>query len=247
MCLSRRVLLAAPAILSLAATRPATASDAPVEPRMRLANPAPDRLAVALTLDACPGGFDERIATGLVESGIAATIFVTNSWLKRNRAALAFLLAHPDLFGIENHGDQHLAPILGHGSVFGVAAAGDLAAVQREVTDGAGAIAAATGTAPRWYRGAAGYYTPSAMPAIQQLGFGIAAYSLNSDMGASLPADGVANRIAGAANGDVIVAHFNQPDRSSGLGVIAGARKLQSRGASFLRLDRLAATEVTYV
>jgi peptidoglycan/xylan/chitin deacetylase (PgdA/CDA1 family) len=95
MCLSRRVLLAAPAILSLAATRPATASDAPVEPRMRLANPAPDRLAVALTLDACPGGFDERIATGLVESGIAATIFVTNSWLKRNRAALAFLMAHP--------------------------------------------------------------------------------------------------------------------------------------------------------
>jgi peptidoglycan/xylan/chitin deacetylase (PgdA/CDA1 family) len=246
MCLSRRVLLAAPAILSLAAAHPAAASDAPVELRMRLANPLPDRLAVALTLDACPGGFDERIATALVESGITATIFVTNFWLKRNPPALAFLLAHPDLFGIENHGDRHLAPVLGHGSVFGVPAAGDLAAVQREVSEGESGIVAATGTAPRWYRGAAGYYTPSAMPVIEQLGFGIAGYSLNADMGASLPAESVANRIAGAANGDVIVAHFNQPERPSGLGVIAGVRKLQSRGASFLRLDRLAATEVTY-
>ena len=246
MCLSRRVLLAAPALLPLAAARPVAASEAPVELRMRLANPPPGGLAVALTLDACPGGFDERIAMALVESGIAATIFVTNVWLKRNPPALAFLLARPDLFGIENHGDRHLAPVLGHGSIFGIPAAADLAAVQREVTDGAAGIVAAAGSSPRWYRGAAGYYTPSAMPAIQQLGFGIAGYSLNADFGASLPAEGVASRIAGAANGDVIVAHFNQPYRSSGLGVIAGVRKLQSRGASFLRLDRLAATDVIY-
>jgi len=47
-----------------------TARDVPVEPRMRLPDVSPGRLVVALTLDACPGAFYERIATALVESGI---------------------------------------------------------------------------------------------------------------------------------------------------------------------------------
>jgi peptidoglycan/xylan/chitin deacetylase (PgdA/CDA1 family) len=213
---------------------------------MRLADPPPGGLAVALTLDACPGSFDQRIASALVESGIPATILVTDAWMTRNPAALAFLLAHPDLFGLENHGARHIPPILGGGTFFGIPVAGDLAAVQREVTEGASGILAATGIAPRWYRAAAGFYTPSVMPAIQQLGFGIAGYSLNADIGASLPAESVARRIANAASGDVIVAHINQPYRPSGLGVIAGVKMLQARGANFLRLDRLGVNDVTY-
>src|SRR5271166_225167 len=90
LCLSRRTLLAAAAILPLAPACAATASDAPVEPRMRLADPTSDRLVVALTLDACPGDFDARIATALVESGIPATIFATGLWLRRNQPAWRF-------------------------------------------------------------------------------------------------------------------------------------------------------------
>jgi hypothetical protein len=85
------------------------------------------------------------------------------------------------------------------------------------------------------------------MLAIQDLGFGIAGYSLNADVGASLPARNVADRIVNATNGEVIVAHINQPDRPSGLGVVAGIRELQRRGASFLRLDQLATTDFAYV
>lgn len=217
-----------------------------MEPRMRLADPPPDRLAVALTLDACPGDFDERIATALVESGIPATIFVTDLWLIRNPAGLAFLLAHRDLFGIENHGELHVPPILGHGRIYGIPVAGDLVTVRREVTLGAAAINIATGAAPRWYRAAAGYYSPSAMPAIQQLGFGIAGYSLNADAGASLPARSVAARIARATNGEIIVAHVNQPYRPSGPGVVAGVRELKRRGVSFRRLDQLTAADIAY-
>lgn len=213
---------------------------------MRLADPPPDRLAVALTLDACPGDFDERIATALVESGIPATIFVTDLWLIRNPAGLAFLLAHRDLFGIENHGELHVPPILGHGRIYGIPVAGDLVTVRREVTLGAAAINIATGAAPRWYRAAAGYYSPSAMPAIQQLGFGIAGYSLNADAGASLPARSVAARIARATNGEIIVAHVNQPYRPSGPGVVAGVRELKRRGVSFRRLDQLTAADIAY-
>jgi peptidoglycan/xylan/chitin deacetylase (PgdA/CDA1 family) len=82
-----------------------TARGPPVEPRMRLPDASPGRLVVALTLDACPGGFDERIATALVEGGIKATIFVTGLWLRENPVGLAFLLAHRDLFVLENHGE----------------------------------------------------------------------------------------------------------------------------------------------
>ena len=246
-CLSRRTVLAAAAVLPIAPACAATTGDEPFEPRVRLKNPPSDRMAIALTLDACPGAFDGRIATALVESDICATIFVTGLWLHRNPAGLAFLLAHGDLFGIENHGELHVPPVLGHRTIFGIPVAGDLGAVQREVVGGAASVSSVTGTASRWYRAATGYYSPAAMSAIEQLGFGIAGYSLNADMGASLPARNVADRIVNATNGEVIVAHINQPERPSGQGLIAGIRELQRRGASFLRLDQLATTDFAYL
>jgi peptidoglycan/xylan/chitin deacetylase (PgdA/CDA1 family) len=246
LCLSRRTLLAAPAVLPWTRSRPMTARDLPVEVRMRLGDASPGRLIIALTLDACPGAFDDRIATALVESGIKATIFVTGLWLRENPVGLTYLLAHRDLFAIENHGQLHIPPVLGHRRIYGSPAAGDLATVRREVTEGAASIHAATGTAPRWYRGATGYYSRSAMPAIQQLGFGIAGYSLNADMGASLSAHSVAGRFAKATNGEVIVAHINQPYRPSGAGVVIGVRALQRCGASFLRLDQLTSADLAH-
>ena len=224
-----------------------TARDVPVEPRMRLGDASPGRLMVALTLDACPGAFDGRIATALVENGIKATIFVTGLWLRENPVGLAFLLAHRDLFAIENHGELHIPPILGHRRIYGIPAAGDLATVRREVTEGAASVSTATGAVPRWYRAAGGYYSRSAMAAVQQLGFRIAGYSLSADEGASLPAHSVSERIIKATNGEVIVAHINQPSRTSGPGVVAGVRELQRRGASFLRLDQLAVPELALV
>ena len=241
LCLSRRAALAAAISLPFAAH--ATPTDL-VEPMRRLAHPPAGRLAVALTLDACPGAFDERLAAALIESRIPATIFVTGLWMRRNPAGLALLKAHPDLFGIENHGERHIPPVLGEGSVYGIAVAGDLATIEREVGNGADAVSAATGSRPRWYRAATGLYSPAAIPLIQQIGFGIAGYSLNGDVGASLPASSVAARIAGAGNGDVIVAHINQPHRPSGQGVADGVRSLQARGAVFLRLDRLDAADL---
>ena len=245
LCLSRRTLLAA-AILAPRALNAATLpGDRVVEPLMRVASPPKDRVAVALTFDACPGGFDQRIAGALAESRIPATIFVTGLWLRRNPAGLAFLLAHRDLFCIENHGDRHIPPILGQGRIYGIPVAGDLATVQRDVTDGAASITTATGLTPRWFRGATARYSPAALPAIQQLGFGIAGYSLNADMGASLPAQAVTERMARATHGDVLIAHINQPNRPSGQGVVDGLAALQRRGVAFLRLDELGPAGLT--
>jgi peptidoglycan/xylan/chitin deacetylase (PgdA/CDA1 family) len=243
-CLSRRGFLAAAACLPPAAASATAARDVPVEPRMRLRGGLPDRLPVALTLDACSGGFDQRIVAVLVELAIPATIFATDIWLRHNPAGLGFLLDHPALFGIENHGEAHIPAVLGQHRLFGIAVAGDLAAVRREVLQGAASINDAVGATPRWYRGATGHYSPAAMTEIEHLGFRIAGYSLNADAGASLAAAAVAARIGAASRGEIIIAHVNQPRRASGAGVAAGIRALHHRGASFLRLDRLGPADV---
>ena len=205
-----------------------------IEPGLRL--PAGDAPRVALTLDCCPGGFDARIAQALVELGVTATMFVTGLWLARNREGVAFLRAHPEIFAIENHGARHVPPVLGDTPIFGIRPAGDLASIRREVEGGGQAILAAAGVRTGWYRAATGFYSPAAIAPIEALGYRIAGYSMNGDLGASLPADKVAARIAAARDGDVIVAHANQPLRASGAGVVEGVRRLRARGMAFVRL-----------
>lgn len=217
-----------------------------IEPSMRLKTRPSTGEKVALTLDACPGGFDARIATALVEIDVPATVFLTGAWIRRHPEGVAFLRAHRDLFGIENHGDRHIPPVLGARRIFGIQGAGDLATIKREVLDGAADVERLTGAPPRWYRAATGFYSPAALEAIEGWGFMIAGYCLNADAGASLPAQAVARRIAAAEDGDVIVAHVNQPKRSSGSGVIEGVRALRERGVQFVRLDRLGAADVSY-
>jgi peptidoglycan/xylan/chitin deacetylase (PgdA/CDA1 family) len=207
-----------------------------LEPSLRLP-PSPPPGHVAVTLDACPGHFDPRIATVLAAHRIPATIFVTAIWMRWNPKGLAYFLAHPDIFTLENHGAKHLPPVLGSKTVYGLPVAGSLDAIRTEVLDGATAIQAATGKRPTWYRGAAGLYSPEAIPYIEALGFKIAGYSLNSDQGASLPAGTVAKRIAAARDGDVIEGHINQPLRPSGAGIAAGLAVLQAQGMGFAKLS----------
>ena len=235
-----------PTMPAHAATNRAADPDAPVEPRIRLADVPPDKRVIALTFDCCPGAFDTRIATVLITEHIPATIFITWLWMRRNPDGLALLLAHPELFAIENHGELHIPPVLGNRTIFGIRVAGDLPAIRHEIDAGARAIQTATGRSPRWYRAATGFYTPSVIPQIEKSGSAIGGYSLSADLGASLPAARVAARMAGASSGDVIVAHLNQPLRPSGLGVVAGLRALQRQGTVFLRLDQTRTTPPTY-
>lgn len=213
-----------------------------VEPRMRLAQPE----GIALTLDCCGGGFDDRIAGLLVEARIPATLFVTALWLRRNGAAMDRLRQHPDLFGFGNHGGRHLAAVLGGGRVFGQPGVGDLAGLRQEMAEGAAAIEQAGGGAPRWFRGATARYSRDALPAIRDAGFAIAGYSLNADGGASLPAATVAARVGRAVPGDVILGHLNHPERPAGAGIAAGIAALHRRGARFIRLDQRGPAEVAY-
>lgn len=223
----------APALaIALAATGAAFAGD--VEPRLTLPG---GETAVALTFDACSGDVDRRILDELIADRVPATIFVTHRWLRRNAATVAVLSANADLFEIENHGDQHVPAITDRPTLFGLATAGSLAAVAAEVKGGADAVTAAFGVAPGWYRDAGARYSRDAIELIGTMGYRIAGYSLNADVGASLPAEAVRKRVAAARPGDVVIAHINHPERPSGEGVAEGIRMLVRKGARFTRLD----------
>ena len=208
-----------------------------VEPVLHLPASRPGITRVALTFDACDGLVDRRILDVLQKDNIQATIFVTGKWLARNPAAFAEMLARPDLFEIENHGARHLPAVEVSRQIYRLWAAGSPAAVMREVSDGTLAIASAGGVAPHWFRGATGQYDAGAMADIRGLGLEIAGFSLNADQGASLPAGTVFRRIAGARDGDVIIAHINQPKRAAGAGVVQGIAALRARGVEFVRLQ----------
>lgn len=209
---------------------------------MRLVVPADGVRRIALTLDACSGAVDMRILGTLLRLRLPATIFVTAHWLHDNAEAVALLRANPTLISVQNHGARHIAAVLGDGHIFGQPVAGTAEAVQTEIAGGAAALQAAGFPPPRWYRGATALYSSAALPVIEAMGSAIAGFSLNGDEGASLPAAMVARRVAAAASGEVIIAHLNQPGRSSGAGLVAGLIALHAAGVGFILLDAVPAT-----
>jgi peptidoglycan/xylan/chitin deacetylase (PgdA/CDA1 family) len=234
-CMGRRGVLAG--MIALCAGR-AAAVPAPrlpravlLEPHMRMTE------GVALTLDCCDGGVDDRILDVLLRERIPATLFVSGKWLKHNSLAMDAVLAAPDLFEIGNHGARHLMCVDEVGQDWGVPAAGSAQAVSAEITDGARLLQAAGAAWPGWYRGAAALYTAGGLAVAQGLGWRIAGFSLNGDAGASLGAAEVARRYAAAVAGDVIISHLNQPHRAAGAGVAKGILALRNRGVRFVRLS----------
>ncbi|MBY3382921.1 polysaccharide deacetylase family protein [Rhizobium laguerreae] len=223
---------------------PAVISPAPKAPSLKLVEPhlhiARSNIAgharIALTFDACMGQADERILSTLVRERIPATIFVTARWLKRNPAALAVFLQNPDLFELENHGQNHIPTVDRPTLIYGIASAGSPQAVRQEVEGGAAAMVAAGIPAPRWFRGSTAEYDLSAIGEIRAMGYHIAGYSVNGDGGSLLGAGITEKRIASAKDGDVVISHINQPTHAAGEGVAKALVDLKVKGTQFVRL-----------
>jgi peptidoglycan/xylan/chitin deacetylase (PgdA/CDA1 family) len=211
----------------------------PLELHQELSLPAEgtDKV-VALTLDACGGGFDAALANFLIEHRIQATIFATRRWIRRNPAAIALLKSHAELFEIEDHGANHIPAIIGADrNVYGLAGAADLQQLRREVSGGADAVKAATGITPRWYRGATGEYDPEALKAIEKMGYKVAGFSVNADNGATLSQKQIVGRLKKVKRGDIIIAHLNKPASDTGKGMAQGLLLLVDQGFHFVKLN----------
>lgn len=197
---------------------------------------------VALTFDACSGEVDHRILDLLLSEEIPATLFVTGRWLRRNAPAIAVLRSRPDLFEVENHGLNHVPAVDRPQSIYGIQAAGSLEAVRQEIEGGALWMEKSGLPKPNWYRGATALYTPTAISAIEAMGYQIAGFSLNGDQGASATSRVAASRISAARDGDVVISHINHPERPAGEGVAQGISQLRKKGFSFVKLRDTATT-----
>ncbi len=216
-------------------TAPTTAAPLDI-PQQRLA-PRPHAPRVALTFDACSGRVDARILNALVAMNIKSTIFVTARWLKRNPQAIATMKAHSHLFQIENHGARHVVAIDFPMTVFGVKSAGSPHALEAEIEGGAAAIRTSFGHSPRWFRGATAIYSKTSKQRITSQGYHIAGFSRLGDDGTKFSARRVAKTFAEAIDGDIIIAHINQPLKPAGTGVVEGIAALQSKGFVFVTLN----------
>lgn len=214
-----------------------SAGAALLEPGLRLKPTTEPQPRVALTLDACSGATDGRILSTLVDNKIPATIFVTARWLKRNAEAFAIMKAHPELFELENHGAMHVPAVDVPRKIYGLSSAGSPEAVQAEVEVGALALTERGEPAPKWFRGATAQYSESSIALIRKLGFRIAGYSINGDGGSLLGARETERRITAARDGDVIIAHINQPTHAAGAGLVKGLLALKAKGYQFVKLD----------
>lgn len=214
-----------------------------VEPSLHISKGDTKNPQVALTLDLCMGDVDHRIFDVLIEHNIKATLFVTARWLNHNKETVDVIKAHSDLFEIANHGANHIPAIDNEPTIYGLKTAGSLKAICEEIKGGEDAISKAGFAQSIWYRDAAARYSKDALTLIDNMGYKVGGFSLNADMGASLPAKTVFSRIAKAKNGDVIIAHMNQPKRVSGQGVADGILALQRKGFTFVKLSDAAKTD----
>ena len=208
-----------------------------IEYHMHMSPSAGGAKRVALTFDACTGKMDERIFNALIAHKIKATIFVTARWLKRNPQAIATLKAHSDLFEIENHGAKHLPAVDVPMSVFGLAAAGSSEAIKAEIAGGEAAVKADFDVTPHWYRGAGAEYTKTALELIRTLHFKVGGFSKIGDGGATWTSAHAEKAMSAAEDGDVIIAHINQPTKPAGEGVVKGILRLKAEGFNFVELD----------
>ena len=230
------------ALLALALVSAASALGQISELHNRIA-PLPDNRGggrVALTLDACGGGFDAELIQFLIRQRIPATLFVTKKWLDKNPLGTALLTAHLDLFDIEDHGENHIPAVIGAGrKVYGIPGVAGVPQLRQEVLAGAGAIERVTGVPARWYRGATAEYDEQAAEEIRHMGFRIAGFSVNADAGATLKKPQIIERLRHVCDGDIIIAHMNKPASDTAEGLIVGLVELQQRWLVFARLDQV--------
>ncbi|MGB8517311.1 MAG: polysaccharide deacetylase family protein [Gallionella sp.] len=162
------------------------ADQTPIELHDEIAPQALPNKKIALTLDACTGNYDDDLIEFLIKNRIPATIFATERWLNNNPYGLSIIKAHLDLFDVEDHGANHIPAVIGKGrKVYGIPGEPDIIHLRSEVSEGAQAVEQATGIAPHWYRGATAEYDPQAIAEIDKMGYKIAGFSVNADVGAT--------------------------------------------------------------
>lgn len=195
---------------------------------------------IALTLDACGGAngssYDEELINFLIQNDIPATLFVNYRWIEANEEIFLQLADNP-LFQIENHGYEHKPLSVNGQSKFGIDGTEDVEDVLLEIKKNEEKIYQLTGKKTTFFRSGTAYYDDVAIQVANELGYSIAGFSVNGDIGASLSREEIVATVNSASSGDIIISHFNQPQGDTYEGLSESLIKLKNDGYEFVLLE----------
>lgn len=200
---------------------------------------ATNQPVIALTFDACgsPGdGVNTALLSMLERERVPATLFLSGRWIDKF-PTVAQALARNPLFTIGNHGQNHRPASLYGASVYGLPGTGSLAEFQAEFDSNARKIQRLTGTYPRLCRSGGAYWDTDAVAALNQMGSQAIGFSVLGDRGATYNRSQIAQAIASARPGDIVVLHMNHPEKDTAAGVEMGIQALKQRGIGFTQLS----------
>lgn len=173
----------------------------------------------------------------LIKENIKATLFVNYRWIESNKDT--FLeLAKNSLFEIENHGYSHKPLSVTENSIYNIEGTNSVEEVIKEIKLNEKAIYELTGIKTKYFRSGTAYYDEVAINIAEDLGYKIAGYSINGDGGATFSKGEVEDSLKQSKSGDIVICHFNQPQKETFEGLKDILSTLKNEGYKFVRLDK---------
>lgn len=194
-----------------------------------------DQPVMALTFDACGGGYDAELIRFLEREQVPATLFLNGRWIDRHWDVIPELNGSP-LFEIENHGRMHKPCSVSGRAAYGIPGTAGVAELVDEVEINARMIEVLTGRKPRFYRPGTAYCDEIGVQVVQALGYQVAGYNVLGDAGATYNSDQVREALLTAPPGAIVLLHMNHPDSGTRQGVMQAVPLLKQRGVRFVRL-----------
>jgi peptidoglycan/xylan/chitin deacetylase (PgdA/CDA1 family) len=197
---------------------------------------------VAFTFDACGGptgsGFDSALITFLKKEKIAATLFVSGSWIEKNDSIFRQLCAEP-LFEIENHGLAHRPCSITAQSRYGIAGTDSIPAVFEEIELNARQIEFYNKRKPKFYRPAAAAADEGCVSIARELKEKVITYEvLSGDAVPGVDTEVITENIVKKTKpGSIIIMHMNHPERNGFEALTQAVPKLRKQGYVFVRLE----------
>jgi peptidoglycan/xylan/chitin deacetylase (PgdA/CDA1 family) len=193
---------------------------------------------VALTLDACGGGYDIELIRFLVKHKVKATMFVSGGWIKFHKGDLKWLDSL-GLFQIENHGLYHRPLTVDGRMVYGVKGTENIFEMFEEIESNANIIENLLGKRPTLFRSGTGNYDYVGLKVANILEHTCVNFNIYiADEQPNTPTKTIVrNIIRNIHSGAIILAHMNVPKWNTAEALEIAIPKIREHGYKFVKLE----------
>jgi len=193
---------------------------------------------IALTFDACDGGYNKELIDFLISENIPATLFLSGKWIDKNIETAKYLASN-ELFEIENHGLKHRICAISGEKKYGLRRTSNIDEIIDEIELNNRKIEKISGKRPIFYRPAGAYADEVCLKTASFLSIEIAGYdSLAGDSFSKTSAKEMSENIMrDAKHGMVVLMHLNHPERNEVEALKIAIPALRKKGFSFCHLE----------